>query len=272
MTEISGLLFDGKSVDKIALNLVVEDNGTAYLSNKPGLTFNFSKIAVSPRIGDTVRFLTLPDGRLFETTNNDAVDQLSLLHPTSKHSQIHSGNWILKSSVLVLVLFLTWLGISIGIPALTYKIAMQVPEEMLIESGQKAMVALDKGPFTETKLNKKRQQSISTLFKKLLPENHEKLAYKLHFRESKKIGANAFALPSGDIIITDDLIKLAANDDEIRSILLHEIAHIELRHGIQQHGGSGDGASERDQRRGYGPPINAPRRDTASCSLSSVFA
>ncbi len=233
MTEINGLLFDGKNVDKLSVNLVVTDNGAAHLSNKPDSTFKFSKVAVSPRIGDSTRFLTLPDGRLFETTNNNAIDQLTTLYPTSKHSQIHSGNWILKSSVLVVVLLLTWIGISIGIPALTYKIAMQVPEEMLVESGKKAMVDLDKGPFTETKLSKKRQKNLTNTFMKLLPDDHEKLAYKLHFRESEKIGANAFALPSGDIIITDKLIKLSANDDEIRSILLHEIAHVELRHGIQ---------------------------------------
>lgn len=233
MTEINGLLFDGKNADKLPVNLIVEENGKAYLANKPGSTFAFSKIAVSPRIGDTVRFLTLPDGRLFETTNNDAIDQLSLLHTTSKHSQIHFDSWILKSVVLSVVLLLTWAAISIGFPALTYKIAMQVPEEMLIESGQQAMEDLEKGPFTKSALKKKQQKKITALFKELLPAGHDKLAYKLHFRSSEKIGPNAFALPSGDIIITDDLIKLSTNDDEIKSILLHEIAHVELRHGIQ---------------------------------------
>ncbi len=233
MTEIDGLLFDGKNVNKISVSLIVADNGAAYLSNKPKSTFNYAKIAVSPRIADSTRFLTLPDGRLFETTNNDVIDRLCLLFTTSKHSQIHSGKWMFKTALLLVILTLSWLGINFGVPALTYKIAMQVPEEILVESGQKAMANLDKESFKKSKLKKKRQKKITSIFKKLLPANHEKLAYKIHFRQSDKIGANAFALPSGDIIITDELIKISSNDDEIRSILLHEIAHVELRHGIQ---------------------------------------
>ena len=233
MTEINGLLFDGKNIDKTPASLVVSDDGVACLSINPSSAFNYNKIAVSPRIGDSTRFLTLPDGRLFETTNNDAIDQLSLLFSTTKHSRIHSDKWILKTAILLVVLSLSWLGINYGIPALTYKIAMQVPEKMLVESGQEAMGNLDKKAFTETKLPKIRRKKITNIFKELLPDNHKKLAYKLHFRKSDKIGANAFALPSGDIIITDELIKLSSNDDEIRSILLHEIAHVELRHGIQ---------------------------------------
>lgn len=40
-------------------------------------------------------------------------------------------------------------------------------------------------------------------------------------------------MPSGDVIVTDELIKLAKNQDEIDAILLHEIAHIVYRHGLQ---------------------------------------
>ena len=233
MTEIKGLLFDGKKLDKTPLSLLVSGEGVVHLSNKPDSTFKFSKVAVSPRIGESTRFLTLPDGRLFETSNNEDIDQLISLFDTTQHSRIHSEKWMLKLGLMLVFLTLTWSGIHFGIPALTYKIAMTVPEKMLIESGREAMKKLDKKSFSESKLSKKRQKELTSLFKKLLPLEHEKLAYKLHFRAAEKIGANAFALPSGDIIITDDLIKLSSNNNEIKSILLHEIAHVELRHAIQ---------------------------------------
>lgn len=231
--EIKGLLFDGKNPDKTPLSLIVSGEGSVHLSNNPNSSFKFSKIAVSPRISDSTRFLTLPDGRLFETSNNDAIDQLISLYNTSKHSAISSEKWILKTGVMLVFLTLTWAGIHFGVPALTYKIAMSVPEKILIESGQEAMKDFDKKSFTESKLSKKRQKEVKNIFKNILPLEHKKLAYKLHFRSAPKIGANAFALPSGDIIITDDLIKLSSDNNEIKSILLHEIAHVELRHGVQ---------------------------------------
>ena len=233
MTEIKGLLFDGKNVEKTSLSLFVDGEGTAYLSNKPQATFKFIKLAVSPRIGDSTRFLTLPDGSLFETLDNDNVDKLCSFFETTKHSRIHSDRWLLKLSVMAVFLILSWMGVHYGVPALSYKIAMQVPEEMLIQSGQAAMLKLDAEKFTKSKLAKKRQKKIDNIFQKLLPDDY-KLAYKLHFRQGGKIGANAFALPSGDIIITDELINLSSNDNEIISILLHEIAHAELRHAIQR--------------------------------------
>lgn len=42
--------------------------------------------------------------------------------------------------------------------------------------------------------------------------------------------ANAFALPGGAVLVTDDLIDEARHPDEIAGVLAHEIAHIEKRH------------------------------------------
>lgn len=41
---------------------------------------------------------------------------------------------------------------------------------------------------------------------------------------------NAFALPDDSIIVTDDLIQLAEQPDELTGVIAHEIAHIERNH------------------------------------------
>ena len=56
---------------------------------------------------------------------------------------------------------------------------------------------------------------------------------RLVFRKSEKIGANAFALPDGTILFTDDLVVLAENNEEIVSIMLHEIGHLHHRHSLR---------------------------------------
>ncbi len=44
---------------------------------------------------------------------------------------------------------------------------------------------------------------------------------------------NAFALPGGTILVTDDLIAKARSPDELSAVIAHEVAHVERRHVMQ---------------------------------------
>ena len=57
----------------------------------------------------------------------------------------------------------------------------------------------------------------------------------LLFRDGGKFGANAFALPSGKIIVTDQLASLL-NDEQIVGVLAHELGHVVYRHGMRANG------------------------------------
>ena len=56
------------------------------------------------------------------------------------------------------------------------------------------------------------------------------LLYKFHVIESREI--NGFALPGGHIYITTGLLKIA-NDNELASVLAHEVGHIAARHSLK---------------------------------------
>jgi beta-barrel assembly-enhancing protease len=47
---------------------------------------------------------------------------------------------------------------------------------------------------------------------------------------------NAFAAPGGIIVITTAMLKFLKNEDELAVILGHEIAHVELQHGVKSVG------------------------------------
>src|SRR2546430_17108618 len=55
----------------------------------------------------------------------------------------------------------------------------------------------------------------------------------LEFRQSF-IGANAFALPSGIIVETDDLVRLSRSDGEVLGVLAHELGHVKHRHTMRR--------------------------------------
>lgn len=44
---------------------------------------------------------------------------------------------------------------------------------------------------------------------------------------------NAFALPGGRVLITDELVAMAQDPDEIAGVIAHEIGHVEQRHVMQ---------------------------------------
>ena len=56
----------------------------------------------------------------------------------------------------------------------------------------------------------------------------------LRFYSGRRLGANAFAVPGGTVIITDELIELAEHDEEIIAVLAHEVGHVAGRHVMQR--------------------------------------
>jgi Zn-dependent protease with chaperone function len=44
------------------------------------------------------------------------------------------------------------------------------------------------------------------------------------------MGPNAFALPNGVIVMTDELVQMAGDDGAILGVLSHELGHVQRRH------------------------------------------
>ena len=56
------------------------------------------------------------------------------------------------------------------------------------------------------------------------------LGYRFHVMENKEI--NAFSGPGGHIYVTTGLLNIA-NDDELASVLAHEVGHVVARHSLK---------------------------------------
>jgi len=78
-----------------------------------------------------------------------------------------------------------------------------------------------------------RQQALQRRFARLTAGLGDGVSYRLLPRACRGVGANAFALPGGTIVITDALVKLAQNDDQLSAVLAHEIGHVRHRHGLR---------------------------------------
>ena len=95
------------------------------------------------------------------------------------------------------------------------------------------MELLDQLMFEPSKLPEERQQHIQQLFADIQSMDVEYANFTLEFRAAEKIGANAFAIPGGLIVMTDEMTELASNDDEIIAVLAHEVGHLVQRHSLR---------------------------------------
>lgn len=214
--------------------MLVDDSGLVRI---PELDLQFDHwrdFEVSPRIGNTARYIELPDSRgQLESLENDVIDRLQSELSQSGfngfiHSLEHSWRMILLSLVGTLVFL--WAGAFYGVPALAKYAALHIPDEVIFSLGDEALEMLDDQMFDLSKLSVERQEEIQRLFENTVPEGKQ---YRLLFRASPKIGANALALPNNVVIMTDELVNLASDDKEIEAVLAHEVGHLEFDHSMR---------------------------------------
>jgi Zn-dependent protease with chaperone function len=233
---IKGVYFDGETSAKKDVSLIYTDTGVVSFNEIEFGGINFTQIKISSRIGNTPRYINFPDGSLFETEDNDAIDEMvNTLSDDFLHGLAHkleSAKTFVLFTVVTVIVF-GWLFIQYGIPALSKQVAELLPDEASQYMGQGVLDVMDKSWFSESKLTEQKQNELQALFNGFLKNIEGSKNYKLKFRAGGEIQANAFALPDGTIVFTDELINLAENNLEIGSVMLHEIGHLKHRHSLR---------------------------------------
>ena len=178
--------------------------------------------------------LSISDGALFEPHDNTFRWRSSRTGGQSLLSKAEAHPVIAFASVVALPLVLWWL-ITMAIPDMADTIVPLLPERVAKEAGGQIFAILEKSALDESKLPGNVKNRINETWQAALEQLAlPKEGYRLHFRASKALGANAFALPDGAIVVTDDLVPLLAEKkDALLAVLLHETGHVEHQHGLK---------------------------------------
>jgi Zn-dependent protease with chaperone function len=111
--------------------------------------------------------------------------------------------------------------------------AEALPHEFDQQLGREALALLDDLVFEPSQLDAPTRTRLTARFDELARATRSKGAVRLRFRASPKIGANALALPSGTVVMTDELVLLARHDEEVVAVLAHELGHVHGRHALR---------------------------------------
>jgi len=192
------------------------------------------KVRVDPPIGGTRRALHLPDGAQLQTDDHRAVEAL-FPRAHALEGWIHrlERRWLYALAAIALVAAFAWWSVGYGLPLAAKIAAGFVPVAWDAKLGERTLDFFEGRLCRPSALDAARQQALQRRFARLTAGLADGYAYRLLPRNCRGVGANAFALPGGAVVITDALVKVARNDDQISAVLAHEIGHVRHRHGLR---------------------------------------
>ena len=237
MNSLDATWFDGRDSrprparisNPVAGTLRLECEGTV-------LEFAAAELQLSPRLGRMPRTLRLPGEGHLQVEDSPLLEQW--LPTPSRIEAI--ADWLERrrtaaltagaATVLGVVLFF-----QVGLPWMADALAPQIPRAIERAVGEQALALIDRMGLQPSRLPQQRQHDLKVQFFDLIQGLPRADDYKLDFRHAPGLGANAFALPDGQIIVTDQLVELSDGDDALlMAVLAHEAGHHEHHHGMRQ--------------------------------------
>jgi Zn-dependent protease with chaperone function len=176
--------------------------------------------------------LEFPDGAVFETRDNDAVDLLMKGRGGGRLARLETS-WRLALVAIALVgIGTAWLAYY-GVPWGAGWLAVRTPPSVTRLVTDQTLAILDNRLLLPTRVALGRQKAILNRFERVGGWQKEGRHYDLLLRDAPHIGPNAFALPDGRVVMTDQLAALSHNDTELDGVFAHEMSHVNHAHGLQ---------------------------------------
>jgi Zn-dependent protease with chaperone function len=237
MSGVEGRYFYPKSARFVPARAVLTGDRRIQILDTDGGVLgeaHVKEVRVSERLGNIPRHIRFADGADFETADNDGLDELlrGTGHGRSFVDRLErSWRWVAVSVVIAGAATAAFL--QYGIPALSYSLAQATPPEVAHTVSEETLQALDRTWLRPSKLTDQQQAAATALFARVTSLQKNPKDYRLAFRDAPGIGPNAFALPDGTIVVTDEIWPLVKEDAEIEGVFAHEIAHVNHKHGLQ---------------------------------------
>jgi len=176
----------------------------------------------------------LPDGSTLQVTHKLAIRRLlGGLPPLQAGSHWLQQSWHALAGGVAAAAAILWLGWRFALPAAAGWLLPLIPVSAEQQLAAQTLAWLEQqGELAPSRLPARSQQALQASINTLRPVN-SRYRYHVLLRHAPDIGPNAFALPGGTIVVTDQLLGVVGPPDEILAILAHETGHIEHRHGLR---------------------------------------
>lgn len=238
MSTLDARLFDGQTSRAVAVRLSAVAGGVALEASDgsaPRERFALSALRWHEPLGRATRRVDLPGGRHCEVACGPALDAFlrALGHQEAGITRWQrSGARVALAVALILAVGLA--GYRWGLPLVARAVAQALPVAAVQAIDVQLLKTLDASNLlAPSELAPSRIAAIEIEVAPLIAGRGSDDPVRLHFRKAPAIGANAFALPGGDIVVTDALVALAPTDAHVAAVVAHELGHVAHRHGLR---------------------------------------
>ncbi|MDD3598106.1 M48 family metallopeptidase [Sulfuricurvum sp.] len=228
----TGEYYDGQSSMGIAVTLSFDTNTLFVRNDTLSLDVPFDALHLDPQVGTSRSIIYLHKGGEIHSSDHDALNLLerSLPHKSPERIARRLESKLLYAvAALILTVSIIAGFLRYGLPEIARYAANHLPPSTEEQIGSQALSSLDQLYLNKSTLSQTRQSSIRSELADFCRRT-ECPQYRLLFRNSTSLGANAFALPGHTVVITDQLIEKSHNDEEILAVLSHELGHIRYNH------------------------------------------
>jgi predicted Zn-dependent protease len=230
VVEFQAQYYDGKSSASREVRVRAYSSEVEIVGEDVRARIPLAALKLAPPIPGTRRILQLADGAQLQTADEAAV---TALFPKSSIVDILERRWPYAIASLVVVALAAWWAVVYGVPLAARVVANSAPLKVEAVLGERTLQALDAAGCAPSALSAERQNELRQLLARLTNGLGDGYPYRLELRNCQRIGANAFAMPGGTLVVTDAMVKLAQNDEQLLAVLAHEVGHVRHRHGLR---------------------------------------
>lgn len=235
MSEFRATLFDGRSSKPHPVVVTLRDGVVSVRGEGIATEVEVSRCTVEAALGSTRRTLYTPDGGRLDTTDAAAFAALERKARAGWGLRVVHAlerRWRAALTAALLAALGAWAVAAYGVPLVAEWAAFALPETVTRSIGETTLAQVDRFVFEPSRLEEARRREIREKWAAFAGRFRPAVPHRLVFRRSR-MGPNAFALPSGVIVLTDELVDFVESDAELLGVLAHELAHLESRHALR---------------------------------------
>ncbi|HEY4039839.1 MAG TPA: M48 family metallopeptidase [Burkholderiaceae bacterium] len=229
---VPAVFYDGVRSLPLAVGLQMDPDGIVLRGESLERRYAWTHARVSERLQHAPRVIRFTDGGVCEVADQPALD-------ASLASVGYQDSWVARSTrrwshvlgALALLLGTVFCAFRWGLPLAADRIARRTPPAIEARVGAQAVKIVEQ-QFGRSKLSADQSERARRVFESIVPKDGRD--FRLVLVDGGSVGANAFALPGGTVVVTDQLIELAPDDAALAGVLAHEIGHVEHRHLVRQ--------------------------------------
>ena len=185
-----------------------------------------AEVRVSDALGKLPRTITFKDGATLVVPSSDALSrQLAEPSPTLQRWE---SKYRYAIAALAATLGLVWGLYFYAIPFIADEVVARLGSFEFSQTGSSLEKLDDVGYWGPSQLDSNQQSQMRLMIAEGLRAGHTD-PQQIAFRNSPVMGANAVALESGDIVLTDDLVHILNTQEQI-AVAAHELGHVHHHH------------------------------------------